>query len=245
MMAATTHRTIRVADDVWEPVAKQAADEGRTMTEVIVAALKQAHTAPMAASDTDSLQSGAPLDQMSGSQTARSMDWLAGLATGSRTEADMDQPYQRGIVWGKRRQRLLIKSLMLGVPIGAIVVNDRAAGGFQHYSTDRHQPSRDWAYAVIDGKQRITAMAAWMRGELAVPASWFPSEEILTYAPDSSDGPYVRLSDLAKRQARFFGNKPIGVLEARLPSLAAEEQVFRLINFGGVPQGETDQEAQR
>lgn len=40
-MAPTTHRTIRVSEDVWGPAAQRAAAEGKTMTEVIVAALKR------------------------------------------------------------------------------------------------------------------------------------------------------------------------------------------------------------
>lgn len=38
-MAATTHRTIRVSDEVWQPAADRAARQGRSMTEVIVAGL--------------------------------------------------------------------------------------------------------------------------------------------------------------------------------------------------------------
>lgn len=38
-MPPTTHRTVRVAEEVWRPAAERAAAEGRTMTDVIVAHL--------------------------------------------------------------------------------------------------------------------------------------------------------------------------------------------------------------
>lgn len=41
----------------------------------------------------------------------------------------LSPPYQRGLVWGHKRKVNLIRSLLLGVPIPSIVVNDRFAAG--------------------------------------------------------------------------------------------------------------------
>ncbi len=61
---------------------------------------------------------------------------------------DMDQPYQRGVVWGVKRRRNLIKSLLMGIPVPAIVINNRFGAKFSHPGYDRQ---RNWMYAVVDG----------------------------------------------------------------------------------------------
>lgn len=38
---ATPHRTVRIPDDLWEAVKRVAADNGETVTDVIVRALKR------------------------------------------------------------------------------------------------------------------------------------------------------------------------------------------------------------
>ena len=79
----------------------------------------------------------------------------------------------------------------------------------------------------------------WLRSELTVPASWFPASEILCQE-DTIDGPHVRLNGLEVRQGRRFRSTPVSVVEAKVRTLDAERMIFDLINFGGVPQGETD-----
>jgi len=152
----------------------------------------------------------------------------------------VDQPYQRGDVWDDNRRRLLIRSLVQGIPIGAIVVNDRFTAKFHEpeYGPVR-AANRNWAVAIIDGKQRFTTFVRWLRSELAVPASWFPASEILR-PEDGGDGPYVRLSGLVAPQSLHLRNTPVSVVEATVRTLAAERTIFDLINFGGVAQGEAD-----
>ena len=196
---------------------------------------------------TESLQTEAPLDELRASNEARAIGWFLSMAEradeGDGTELDIDQPYQRGHVWGDDRRRLLIRSLMQGIPLGAITVNDRFSAGFNEpsYGTPARsgKPSRNWAFSIIDGKQRFATFVMWLRSELAVPASWFPVSEIVT-TEDTPDGPYVRLNGLVVRQARFFSNKPVPVVLAKVGTLAEERAVFELVNFGGVPQGESD-----
>lgn len=192
--------------------------------------------------DYSTLQTAAPIAELQVEHTARALDWFKMLAEGDLTELDMDQPYQRGDVWGTRRRQLLILSLMQGVPIGAIVVNDRFAAVFHEpaYGSVRPSANRNWAMAIIDGKQRVTTIAMWLRGELAVPASWFPESEIVRTV-DTDDGPYVHLTDLVDRQRRFFENKPVAVVSAKVKTLAGEREIFDLINFGGVAQGQSDE----
>lgn len=145
---------------------------------------------------------------------------------------DLSAPYQRGDVWGITRQRNLIRSVIMGVPFGSIVVNNRA----------KMSGYRDTTQAVIDGKQRITALLAWIDGDLSVPASWFP-EQYIGGSVETEDGPYVTSRHLAPHYATNMVSVP--TLEAQLPSVEAEWEVFELINFGGVPQGSTDHEESR
>ena len=139
-----------------------------------------------------------------------------------RDEGDLklDCEYQRGDVWGPTRQINLIRSLLLGIPISAIVVNDRLQGNW---------PGDDMAiYAVIDGKQRLTAILKFLDGELAVPGEWFNLDGEITF------------DKLPLSTRRRFKNKPIPFCEAALPTIEMEQEVFELVNFGGVSQGETD-----
>lgn len=129
-------------------------------------------------------------------------------------------PYQRGDVWGPVRQRNLIRSVLLGIPIPSIIINDRL--GAETWEDD-------YSIAVIDGKQRITALLAFLDDQLETPGDWW-----------GMPGPPVLWRHLSIVQQRFFKNTPLGFTEGRLPNLAAEQEVFDLVNFGGLAQGETD-----
>lgn len=132
----------------------------------------------------------------------------------------LSPPYQRGDVWGPTRQRNLIRSILLGVPIPAIIINDRASAGWDEMIS----------CAVIDGKQRITAILAFLQDRLYVPGEWFGVEGYIIY------------SCLPVARQRGFKNIPIPFCEGQLRSLEEEREVFELVNFGGVPQGESDHE---
>lgn len=155
------------------------------------------------------------IDRLRLSQTARPLD----VVQHWKREGYLllSPPYQRGDVWGEIRQRNLIKSLLLGVPIPSIIVNDRFVGRWGE------------EIAVIDGKQRITAILKFLEGELAVPADWF-----------GIDGDTVLFTDLPIARQRGMRNIPIPFSEGQLPDLESEREVFELVNFGGVPQGESD-----
>lgn len=158
--------------------------------------------------------------------TARGIDFFLDRAPGTPV-FDMDQPYQRGIVWGLRRRQNLIKSIMMGIPIPAIVINDRFSAGFHHpgYGQDRN-----WQYAIVDGKQRVTTIQAFINNEFSVPRQWWV---------DDADGT-AYYGDLSLPQQRGFRNTPIPVAEGQFTSLDQEHELFDLVNFGGLQQGEID-----
>jgi hypothetical protein len=155
---------------------------------------------------------------------------------------DMDQPYQRGDVWGPVRRRNFIRSLLLGVPIPSIILNNRWEANFTHPGWS---PERCASHAVVDGKQRCTTMLMFMRGELDVPASWWKPEHLDETVPliETDDGPHVNWAGLTDRGHHRFRDRTIGVAEGGFATLAEEKVIFDLVNFGGVPQGETDADA--
>lgn len=150
------------------------------------------------------------------SQTARPVD----VFTYWRDSGGMllDPPYQRGDVWGPVRQRNLIKSILAGVPIPSIVINDRFGAGWSDIVS----------CCVIDGRQRITAILKFIDGQLDVPGEWFGMEGPVTFD---------RI-DIALQ--RKFRHTPLQVCEGQVPSEELEREIFDLVNFGGVPQGESD-----
>lgn len=131
----------------------------------------------------------------------------------------LNPPYQRGDVWGPTRRINLIKSLLTQIPIPSIIVNDRFRAKWK---------GKDWQFAVIDGKQRITTILMFLNSEFGVPGEWFdmPQE--------------VLFRDLDIVVQRGFRNRTIAISEGVLESIEDEKTVFELVNFGGVPQGESD-----
>ena len=139
----------------------------------------------------------------------------------------LDPPYQRGSVWGTMRKRNLIRSLLLGIPVGNIFLNVR--------------PDTEMTTVVVDGKQRIEAIKDFYTDQYAIPASWFPTDEILA-TEDTTDGPYVRYSGLSDKGQRRLWRCSITTQRTNLNTVAAEADLFVLINYGGLNQGDTDED---
>lgn len=156
------------------------------------------------------------------SASARGMDFFAGDDF-MREQLDVNPPYQRGLVWGITRKRNLIKSLLMGIPVPSIVINDRSVR-FEGWDAET-----DPFYVVVDGKQRITAIRDFVDGKFTVPGHWF-----------DVDADEVRFTELDKSAQRGFRHRPVAVSEAKLATLDEEREMFDLINFGGVAQGDTD-----
>ena len=62
---------------------------------------------------------------------------------------DLNPSYQRGHVWGVERKRNLIKSMLMGLPIGAIIVNNR-------FKANNYKiPENGYGYAVEIGRAHV------------------------------------------------------------------------------------------
>lgn len=143
-----------------------------------------------------------------------------------RGRIDLNPPYQRGDVWTEDQRVALVRSLLTGVPMPSLVLGERDLGS-------------DVPYVVIDGKQRLTTVRMWLRGELAVPASWFPASEVES-TTETDDGPYVTFSGLSRRGQAIASRFTLPCAEAQLRSIREEADLYTLVNGNGTPQTDED-----
>jgi Protein of unknown function DUF262 len=169
-------------------------------------------------------------------QSSRGLDTI--LHWSKEGSLEVNPPYQRGDVWGPVRRVNLIKSILQGIPIGTIIINDRLEGWKDTFC---------FQYAVIDGKQRVTTILDFLQGRLPVPSDWFDPADInhvpyseMVFADRALAA--VTFHDLTLRKQRVIRQKPTSFTFCLLPDIPSERHVFDLVNYGGVPQGESDYE---
>jgi hypothetical protein len=183
-------------------------------------------------------QTPAPLQRLP--INASSMPLVNLVALVEQGRIDLDPPYQRGDVWTTDQRIALVYSWLTGATVPSVIFNDRSGqiwtdtAAFDIERTDRGM------WACIDGRQRLTTAVMWMRGEFAVPASWFPADEVID-PEDTDDGPYVRHTGLSKLGQNRGTNRtiiPVGIGE--FASVREEAQIYGLLNGGGTPQTDDD-----
>ncbi|GAB3147167.1 hypothetical protein GCM10027290_30020 [Micromonospora sonneratiae] len=150
-----------------------------------------------------------------------------------RGEMALDTPYQRGRRWTDDQRVDLMRSWLQGVPIPAVVLNERYGAAWRDNGCDAHV-----TYAVVDGRQRLETALAWQDGDLAIPSSWLPADWVRT-AQDTDDGPYVRVTGLRSphRVARLMD---LPCVRARVDTVADEAAIYLLINGAGTPHTDAD-----
>lgn len=159
------------------------------------------------------------------------LDWLRyppGLEVGSLL---LRPDYQRGVVWGRTRQLALVQSLWCELPIPAVVLNNRAEAADRYPDCD-FDPEATPDLAIIDGLQRLTAFANLLTDRLQVPLGWFDDT--------AGDQVTLPLSQLPKAAQRKLSNRPLSVGITVVPTIADEQAIYRLLNYGGLPQGQQD-----
>lgn len=159
---------------------------------------------------------------------------------------DLEAPYQRDSVWTIDQRQALIKSLIMRLPVGVIIV-----------STLPHRLSTDGRYfRVVDGKQRIEAVRAFVNDEVPIPAWWLHAHDLNQPKVDDA---MVVYSDLGLPWRRGFemsaqmpgaefdaSRRYLGKVDGKsqwehlngIDTLRAEAEVFGLINGGGIAQTE-------
>ncbi len=182
-------------------------------------------------------QTASPIEHRSLSATNRFVEFFVRCV--ERRQMDVNPPYQRGDVWDTDQRIALIRSWLMGIPIAAVIINDRTSPAWSRANPGYFDGEAPY-YAVIDGKQRILCALAWFHSEFAVPASWFPADQVDT-VEDTADGPYVRYSGLTRVGQRWCENRMVlPCAEGRLATVQAEAEVYLLVNGGGTPQQEAD-----
>lgn len=154
-------------------------------------------------------------------------------------DGDLSPEYQRGSVWTNSQRVNLVRSWLMGVPIPAVIINDRISGAWPDGGPDG-TPQGGYSYAIIDGKQRIETAITWFDGDLAVPASWF-SADTVEQTEDTNDGPYVRYTGLSAPERRHQALRfQLPTVEAQVATIEEEASLYLLVNGEGTPQAEAD-----
>lgn len=183
-------------------------------------------------------QTAGPLEHINLSASNRSARELANWVIAG--DLDLNAPYQRGSVWTEDQRVSLIRSYLTGVPIPAVIINDRGTPGWRKANGSNPLDDGNYGYVCVDGKQRLEATAAWVAGDLAVPASWF-APELVAEAEDTDDGPYVRFTGLTPVGRRRFDREAlIPSVEAHVETVQDEAAIYLLVNGGGTPQSDAD-----
>lgn len=186
-------------------------------------------------------QTSEPLDQLNLNITGRAAIGLVReMQDGGMT---LDAPYQRGSVWTEAQRIELVRSWMTGTPIPAVIINNRLTPEWKQASRAGNEiPVGEADSAVIDGKQRLQAAAAWFGGKLLVPASWFRDGEVQqTERSGDGPGPYVRYTGLS-RAGRLHCDRtwalPVGT--AKVATIGEEAAIYLRVNGSGTVQTDAD-----
>lgn len=178
-------------------------------------------------------RTSAPIESYSLQVASRSAREIARIFTDP--DGDLSPEYQRGSVWTEDQRINLVRSWLMGVPIPAIIINDRLFGPWLDGGPDG-TPLGGYSYAVIDGKQRVETAIAWFGGDLAVPASWFAAE-VVEHTETTDDGPYVRYTGLVRAEQRHQSLRfQLPTVEAQVPTIEDEAALYLLVNGEGTPQ---------
>jgi hypothetical protein len=180
-------------------------------------------------------QTAAPLEHHSLNPSARQAREVVRTVLDGQTL--LDPPYQRGSVWTEDQRVALIESWLRGLPAGVIILADRGTELWRQSTGDDPYREGRGLWAVIDGKQRLTTAIRWFNGELAVPSSWFPADQVET-TEDTDDGPYVRYTGLTLAGQRIFTNRALFMIAETksCATVADEARFYLLVNGGGTAQ---------
>lgn len=132
-------------------------------------------------------------------------------------------PWQRPLVWDESQMVSFIESVWYGVDLGSYLVNEREDGYFEDQAGVLR--SREFTGCVLDGQQRLSALEAYVTGEIAVR--------------DATGVPRYYV-DLPIAERRRFEN----TIFSRATVSSSDERVLRHIYdlraFGGVRHQESE-----
>lgn len=152
-------------------------------------------------------------------------DFTVAKALAWRSAIDDEPPYQRpGDAWTLEHRQLFIDSLLNGYDVPKIYLHDLRG---------RH-PTK--VYAVVDGKQRLTALWSFVRDEFALAAGFrIESDDGVAVAPGAvAPVGGQRFSELDPAWQRALLRTPLSVVLIRSADVEDIEELFSRLN-NGVP----------
>jgi uncharacterized protein with ParB-like and HNH nuclease domain len=102
----------------------------------------------------------------------QSLGWLNDLYT--QGLLNMDPPYQRRSVWNQEYKDFFVDTVLRNFPCPAIFLHEEV------------KPDGRSPYSVVDGKQRLSALFEFSRGDYPVPESIKSPEHAGKYFDDLS-----------------------------------------------------------
>lgn len=134
-------------------------------------------------------------------------------------EYDFDPEYQRGLVWTKEQKQAFIKALMIGkAEIQPIFI--------------RNPKKREWRLEVLDGKQRLTAILEYVRGEFEVEGFYYKDL-------NSSDIRIFNYTPMVYTEIKYYDNK-VG-----LTAMPTEQKIELFLQVNGYGQHVSDEHLEK
>ena len=130
-------------------------------------------------------------------------------------EYDFDPEYQRGLVWTKEQKQAFIKALMIGkAEIQPIFI--------------RNPKKREGGLEVLDGKQRLTTILEYVRGEFEVEGFYYKDL-------NSSDIQIFNYTPMVYTEIKYYDNK-VG-----LTMMSIEQKIELFLQVNGYGQHVPDE----
>ncbi|KAH8930008.1 hypothetical protein BT69DRAFT_1328329 [Atractiella rhizophila] len=131
---------------------------------------------------------------------------------------DLDADYQRAVVWDDNKQIALIQSLFISAPVPPVLFSRTFKGGRHHYR-------------CIDGKQRLTSICRFLKGEIYLRTGndnhhWYYK---MPANPKTVD---KRLQLLPEAERNIFKSRRLGMMFYDHLDAQQERDIFQRIQNG-------------
>lgn len=197
--------------------------------------------------------------------TNRPLDWFTARRDGYE-QFLLDPPYQRQSVWTDEQRRNLIKSLMMGVPCGSITLSERGyspdrpplavVDGKQRletlrlFTTGQLVVPREWfqdRYVKADSAEAmvpfgdLTDTGRRRFENLSISVIEYKAESYCVEHPNyDPTKERIDSAEQAEREKKPLNPQWKWIYRNEQEMVAAEAELYLLINFGGVDQTEED-----
>ena len=132
---------------------------------------------------------------------------------------DFDPEYQRGLVWTKEQKQAFVKALMIGkAEIQPVFI--------------QNPKKREWRLEVLDGKQRLTTILEYVRGEFEVEGFYYKDL-------NNSDIQIFNYTPMVYTEIKYYDNK-VG-----LTMMPIEQKIELFLQVNGYGQHVSDEHLEK